>query len=65
VSGSTGLDDWECAVTLFAHDVADLKEIVYTMRYDEASARFAEFGPFVVGLRRDPEELVRELGFEV
>jgi hydrogen peroxide-dependent heme synthase len=65
VSGSTGLDDWEWAVTLFAHDVADLKEIVYTMRYDEASARFAEFGPFVVGLRRDPEELVRELGFEV
>jgi hydrogen peroxide-dependent heme synthase len=65
VSGSTGLDDWEWAVTLFAHDVADLKEIVYTMRYDEASARFAEFGPFVVGLRRGPEALVRELGFEV
>lgn len=62
VTGSTGLDDWEWAVTLFAHDVADLKEIVYSMRYDEASARYAEFGPFVVGLRRDPEELVRELG---
>jgi hydrogen peroxide-dependent heme synthase len=64
VTGSTGLDDWEWGVTLFAHDVADLKEIVYSLRFDEASARFAEFGPFVVGMRRDPEELVRELGLE-
>jgi hydrogen peroxide-dependent heme synthase len=62
VAGSTGLDDWEWGVTLFAHDLADLKDIVYTMRYDEASARFAEFGPFVIGLRRDPAELVREVG---
>jgi hydrogen peroxide-dependent heme synthase len=62
VSGSTGLDDWEWGVTLFAHDVADLKRIVYQLRYDEASARFAEFGPFVVGLRRSPEALVREIG---
>lgn len=62
VSGSTGIDDWEWGVTLFAHDVGDLKDIVYTMRYDEASARFAEFGPFVVGLRRQPDELVAEVG---
>lgn len=62
VTGSMGLDDWEWGVTLFAHDVADLKEIVQRMRYDEASARYAEFGPFVVGLRRSAEELVRELG---
>lgn len=62
VSGSTGIDDWEWGVTLFAHDVADLKDIVYQMRYDEASARFAEFGPFVVGIRRTPEELVTDLG---
>lgn len=65
VSGSTGLDNWEWGVTLFAHDVGDLKEIVYSMRYDEASARYAEFGPFVVGLRRDPEQLGTELGLEL
>jgi hydrogen peroxide-dependent heme synthase len=65
VSGSTGLDDWEWGVTLFAHDVADLKRIVYQLRYDEASARFAEFGPFVIGLRRAPADLVREVGLPV
>ena len=62
VSGSTGLDDWEWAVTLFAHDIADIKEIVYDLRYDEASARFAEFGPFVIGMRRTPAELVADIG---
>ena len=61
VTGSTGIDDWEWAVTLLAHDVDDLKEIVYRMRDDEASARFAEFGPFIVGLRRSPRELLEEL----
>jgi hydrogen peroxide-dependent heme synthase len=62
VAGSTGLDDWEWGVTLFAHDLADLKDIVYTMRYDEASARYAEFGPFVIGIRRSPADLVAEVG---
>lgn len=62
VSGSTGLDDWEWGVTLFAHDLYDVKDIVYRLRYDEASARFAEFGPFVIGMRRTPRELVAELG---
>lgn len=62
VSGSTGLDDWEWGVTLFAHDLADIKDIVYTLRYDEASVRYAEFGPFVIGLRRSPAELVAEIG---
>ncbi|GGI04639.1 chlorite dismutase family protein [Egicoccus halophilus] len=64
VSGSTGLDEWEWGVTLFAHDLADVKDIVYTMRYDEASARFAEFGDFVIGLRRSPADLVTEIGLE-
>ncbi|MEX0592577.1 MAG: chlorite dismutase family protein [Nitriliruptoraceae bacterium] len=62
VAGSTGLDDWEWGVTLFAHDVADLKRIVYQLRYDEASARFAEFGPFVLGIRREPLALAIEVG---
>ncbi|MFN2556389.1 MAG: chlorite dismutase family protein [Nitriliruptorales bacterium] len=64
VTGSTGLDDWEWGVTLFAHDLADIKEIVYQLRFDEASARYGVFGPFVVGLRRTPEELTRELGLD-
>ncbi|MDQ3575193.1 MAG: chlorite dismutase family protein, partial [Actinomycetota bacterium] len=46
VTGSTGLDDFEWGVTLFAVAPDDLKEVVYTMRFDEASARYAEFGPF-------------------
>ena len=62
VTGSTGLDDWEYGVSLFAHDLTDLKSIVYTMRYDEASVRYAEFGPFYVGIRREPADLVAEIG---
>lgn len=62
VSGSTGIDDWEWGVTLLAHDVADLKEIVYRLRYDEASVRYAEFGPFVIGLRATPSQAMTLLG---
>ena len=50
ITGSAGLDDYEWGVTLFAHDPADLKQVVYTMRFDEASAKYAEFGPFITGL---------------
>jgi peroxiredoxin len=50
VTGSTGLDDWEWGVTLFAQDPAAIKECVHEMRFDEASAVYAEFGPFYVGL---------------
>src|SRR3954469_2140657 len=50
ITGSTGLDDFEWGVTLFAAHPDDLKDVVYTMRFDEASARYAEFGPFVTGL---------------
>jgi hydrogen peroxide-dependent heme synthase len=64
VSASTGLDDWEYAVSLFAHDLADVKSIVYTLRYDEASVRYAEFGPFVIGIRRSPAEVVAEIGLD-
>jgi chlorite dismutase len=50
ITGSTGLDDWEWGVTLFADDVVALKDIVYEMRFDPVSARYAEFGPFFTGL---------------
>lgn len=58
ISGSTGLDDWEWGVTLFSDDPVNFKKIVYEMRFDEASARFGLFGPFYVGLRREPSELI-------
>jgi chlorite dismutase len=43
-----GFDDWEWGVTLWARNPEFLKDIVYRMRFDEASARYAEFGPFYV-----------------
>ncbi|EAQ77950.1 hydrogen peroxide-dependent heme synthase [Blastopirellula marina] len=46
ITVSVGLDDWEWGVTLWARNPEYLKEIVYKMRFDEASARYAEFGPF-------------------
>jgi chlorite dismutase len=62
VSGSVGLDDWEWGVTLFSDDPLQFKKLVYEMRFDEVSARFAEFGPFFVGKRLRPENLGRWLG---
>jgi len=56
ITGSTGLDDWEWGVTLFAQRPDDIKEVVYTMRFDPASARFADFGPFWSGMLAEPEE---------
>lgn len=50
ITGSTGLDDWEWGVTLFGVHVDDLKECVYTMRFDEASTLYADFGVFYTGL---------------
>ena len=49
ITASTGLDDWEWGVTLWARNPAFLKDIVYTMRFDESSAKYALFGPFYFG----------------
>lgn len=57
ISGSVGLDDWEWGVTLFANDPLQFKKLVYEMRFDESSARFAEFGPFYVGHQVDSDGL--------
>lgn len=61
ITGSVGIDDWEWGVTLLADDPAVIKEIVYEMRFDDVSARYAEFGPFVTGLIMTPDELMRHL----
>jgi chlorite dismutase len=61
VTGSTGLDGFEWGVTLFAQRPDDLKEVVYTMRFDRASAVYAEFGEFYVGVVASVEELAAAL----
>lgn len=58
ITVSVGLDDWEWGVTLWARHPDFLKEIVYTMRFDEASARYAEFGPFYVGYVADAARIL-------
>ncbi|MDI3270145.1 MAG: heme-dependent peroxidase [Bacillota bacterium] len=57
VSGSMGLDDWEWGVSLFADEPLWFKKLVYEMRFDPASALFAEFGPFFIGERLDQTAL--------
>lgn len=57
ISGSVGFDDWEWGVDLFADDPLVFKRLVYEMRFDESSARYAEFGQFSVGIRLAPAEL--------
>jgi hydrogen peroxide-dependent heme synthase len=53
-----GFDDWEWGVTLWARNPDFLKEIVYRMRFDEASARYAEFGPFYVSYVMPPQDVL-------
>ena len=61
VTGSAGLDDFEWGVTLFGVHPDDLKEVVYTMRVDEASAVYADFGAFYVGMVTPVEELIHHI----
>jgi hydrogen peroxide-dependent heme synthase len=49
ITGSTGLDDFEWGVTLFALTPEVVKDVVYTMRFDKGSALYGEFGRFYVG----------------
>ena len=65
ISGSIGFDDWEWGVDLFADDPVVFKKLIYEMRFDEASALYAEFGPFYTGLQFSPEELPRFLDGQV
>jgi hydrogen peroxide-dependent heme synthase len=62
ITGSTGLDEAEWGVTLFAHDTFHIKGIVYEMRFDEVSSQYAEFGDFYIGIQLPFEELVRRTG---
>jgi peroxiredoxin len=59
ISGSIGFDDWEWGVDLFADSPLVFKKLVYEMRFDEASAGYAKFGPFYVGIRIASAELAK------
>jgi chlorite dismutase len=65
ISGSIGYDDWEWGVDLFAQDPVVFKKLIYEMRFDEASAKFAEFGPFYTGLQFAPDQLGTYLAGEL
>jgi len=61
ITASTGFDDWEWGVTLWGRAPEHIKEIVYTMRFDQASARYAEFGPFYIGYVKTAAEALDHL----
>mgnify|MGYP000265356139 CR=1 FL=1 len=64
ITGSVGMDDWEWGVTLWADDVTDVKDLLYEMRFDPSSSKFAEFGPFYLGRRFPPTDLEAYLAGE-
>jgi len=61
ITGSTGLDEYEWAVTLLAKNTGDVKAIIHDMRFDEVSARYAEFGDFFIGLQLPLDVLFRRI----
>ncbi len=61
ISGSIGYDDWEWGVDLFTDTPLIFKQLIYDMRFDVASAEYAEFGPFYVGVRLRQEDVAAYL----
>ena len=58
ISSSMGLDDFDWGVDLFAQEPLQFKKLIYEMRYDEVSAVYAEFGPFIIGLRINADRIL-------
>lgn len=58
ITVGVGLDDWEWGVTLWGTNPMHLKQIVYDMRFDEASAKYAEFGDFYVSYLTTADKLL-------
>ena len=61
ITASTGFDDWEWGVTLWGRAPGNIKDIVYKMRFDEASAKYAEFGPFYISYVLPPVEAFEQI----
>jgi peroxiredoxin len=61
ITTSTGIDDWEWGVTLFSRDLKAVRDIVYELRYDPASALYGLFGSFYIGIRFEPGQLAAVL----
>ena len=49
ITGSIGMDDFEWGVDLFGDDPNVIKELLYELRFDESSSKYAEFGTFYFG----------------
>lgn len=56
ITGAIGFSAWEWGVTLFAADPLEFKKLVTDMRFDEVSAKYADFGEFYVGKILPPKE---------
>ncbi|MEZ6065276.1 MAG: hydrogen peroxide-dependent heme synthase [Planctomycetaceae bacterium] len=61
ITASTGFDEWEWGVTLWGRAPEHIKDIVYSMRFDQASARYAEFGPFYIGYAMSASDALAHL----
>jgi len=61
ITGAIGFEAWEWGVTLFAKDPLDFKKLVTDMRFDEVSAKYADFGDFYVGKLAGPRHWLDEL----
>ena len=59
ITVGVGIEEWEWGVTLWAANPQLLTDIVYKMRFDEASARYAEFGPFYTSYISTPDAMLK------
>lgn len=61
ISGSIGFDNYEWGVDLYADDPLVFKKLIYEMRFDEASAKYGDFGDFYSGLQFSIDQLATYL----
>jgi hydrogen peroxide-dependent heme synthase len=61
ITGAIGFNTWEWGVTLFAKNPLEFKKLVTEMRFDEASAKYADFGEFFVGTVVQPSKWLESL----
>lgn len=57
ISGSIGYDNFEWGVDLYSDDPLVFKKLIYEMRFDEASAKYGDFGDFYSGVQFSIDQL--------